>query len=111
MHGPGEIFAADPAIKTLVHVTNIGATDTAFTVAVYTRDQFNGKKALEALNDAITEILDHWNTVWQQYRDDDHRWRLDPQTEAIRRRHGVRHEHRRQDLVDSKWHNDAPDHK
>src|SRR5262245_34056223 len=62
MHGAGEIFAADTAIKTLVHVTNIGATDTAFTVAVYTRDQFNGKKALEALNDAIAEILDHWNT-------------------------------------------------
>ena len=62
MHGAGEIFAADTAIKTLVHVTNIGTTDTAFTVAVYTRDQFNGKKALEALNDAITDILAHWNT-------------------------------------------------
>ena len=47
MHGPGEIFAADTAIETLVHVTNIGTTDTAFTIAVYTRDQFNGRKALE----------------------------------------------------------------
>ena len=62
MHGPGELFAADTAIETLVHVTNIGTTDTAFTVAVYTRDQFNGKKALEALKAAIADILDHWNT-------------------------------------------------
>ena len=62
MHGSGEIFAADTAIETLVHVTNIGTTDTAFTVAVYTRDQFNGKKALEALKAAIADILNHWNT-------------------------------------------------
>jgi hypothetical protein len=62
MHGPGEIFAADPAIETLVHVTNIGKTDTAFTIAVYTRDQFNGRKTLEALKAAIADILDRWNT-------------------------------------------------
>jgi hypothetical protein len=62
MHGPGEIFAADPAIETLVHVTNIGKTDRAFTVAVYTRDQFNGRKALEALNAAIADMLNQWNT-------------------------------------------------
>ena len=62
MHGSGEIFAADTAIETLVHVTNIGTTDTAFTVAVYTRDQLNGRKALEALKAAIADILDQWNT-------------------------------------------------
>src|SRR5262245_24474014 len=62
MHGPGEIFAADPAIETLVHVTNIGKTDTAFTIAVYTRDQFNGRKELEALKAAIADILDQWDT-------------------------------------------------
>ena len=62
MHGPGELFAADTAIESLVHVTNIGTTDTAFTVAVYTRDQFNGKKALDALKAATADILDHWNT-------------------------------------------------
>jgi hypothetical protein len=62
MRGSGEIFAADTAIETLVHVTNIGTTDTAFTVAVYTRDQLNGKKALEALKAAIADILDQWNT-------------------------------------------------
>ena len=62
MHGPGELFAADTAIETLVHVTNIGKTDTAFTVAVYTRDQLNGRKALEALKAAIADILDQWNT-------------------------------------------------
>ena len=62
MHGSGELFAADTAIETLVHVTNIGKTDTAFTVAIYTRDQLNGRKALEALKAAIADILDHWNT-------------------------------------------------
>ena len=62
MQGPGEIFAADTAIETLVHVTSIGKADTAFTVAVYTRDQFNGRKALEALKAAIADILDQWNT-------------------------------------------------
>ena len=62
MHGPGEIFAADPAIETLVHVTNIGKTDRAFILAVYTRDQFNGRIALEALKAAIADILDQWKT-------------------------------------------------
>ena len=37
MQGAGETFAADTAIETLVHVTNIGKADTTFTVAVYTR--------------------------------------------------------------------------
>jgi hypothetical protein len=67
MQGSGEIFAGDTAIETLVHVTNIGMTDSAFTVAVYTRDQFNGRKALEALKAAIADILDQWNT--DKYRE------------------------------------------
>ena len=59
MQGPGELFAADTAIETLVHVTNIGKTDTAFTVAVYTRDQLNGRKALEALKAAIARPVEY----------------------------------------------------
>jgi hypothetical protein len=61
---PGEIFINNPDIETLLHVSAIWKTDTAFTVDVYTRGtQFNGRKTLEAVKAALRDMLYEWNTL------------------------------------------------
>jgi hypothetical protein len=63
-HRPGEIFMKYPDIETLIHITPIWKTDTAFTIDVYARGtQFNGRKTLEAVRAAIGDMLYEWNTL------------------------------------------------